>query len=280
MSYVFVKLKTKEFRKIASLDNEEAIYPLKQNLFQTEIDFNPGYKLEEDEWFKISDFSKSDYGNSFGNLLNQNFDSVDFGSLTRQEFEKIDFLFTKVGQDIFFQNIPRSQLIKKKMIGCFGEDFKYVAESNQIFIKEFPDAIYDTRSDILYFKKLESITSIFKGIDQLYREATAEETEKFLKSDFISLDGDYETKKVKIPNRKRIALALDILKQLNDNDKRNIFKYIGEYCSNLKKDENSFRIGSENDLKLLLFGIEQRFYTTPVGNEKRIANSVINFESK
>ena len=29
------------------------------------------------------------------------------------------------------------------------------------------------------------------------------------------------------------------------------------------------------DMKKLLFGIEQRFYTTPVGGEKRIANSVI-----
>ena len=28
-------------------------------------------------------------------------------------------------------------------------------------------------------------------------------------------------------------------------------------------------------MKKLLFGIEQRFYTTPVGGEKRIANSVI-----
>ena len=32
---------------------------------------------------------------------------------------------------------------------------------------------------------------------------------------------------------------------------------------------------SEDELKMVLFGIEQRFYTTPVGDEKRIANSVI-----
>ena len=30
-----------------------------------------------------------------------------------------------------------------------------------------------------------------------------------------------------------------------------------------------------NELKMLLYGIEQRFYTTPVGGEKRLANSVI-----
>lgn len=268
-------LKTKEFRKIASLNNDELIFPLKRKLFQEALDYKPSYKLEEGEWFKIASFSKSDYVNSVGNLLNQNASSVNFDSLTRQEFEKIDFLFTKVEQDIFFQNIPKSQLIRKKMIGCFGGDFKYIAESNQIFIKEFPDAVYDVNADILYFKKLESITGIFKGIEQLYREATDEETENFLRNDFILLDDGYDAKKVKILNRKRIALALDILNNLNNDDKRNIFKYIGEYCSDLKKGESSFKISSENDLKLLLFGIEQRFYTTPVGNEKRIANSVI-----
>jgi len=43
----------------------------------------------------------------------------------------------------------------------------------------------------------------------------------------------------------------------------------------LKVSENSFEVGSENELKMLLYGIEQRFYTTPVGGEKRLANSVI-----
>ncbi len=273
MNLVFVKLKSKEHRKIASLESKEELYPRRQNLFQTSVDYTPGYKLEEDEWFKITDFSKNDYG--IKNLLKQDFDSVDFNLLTKQEFDKIVFLFTKLEQNIFFQNVPKSQLLKKKMIGSFGENFKYIAESKQIFIKEIPDAVYDTQTDTLYFRKLESITGIFKGIDQLYREATAEETEKFLKSNFISLDNGYEAVKVKNQNRKRIALAMDLLDKLNDNDKENIFNYIGEYCSDLRKDKSSFRITSESDLKLLLFGIEQRFYTTPVGNEKRIANSVI-----
>lgn len=273
MNSVFVKLKSKEFKKIASLGNGEVLYFPKQKLFQSVKDYTPDYKLEEDEWFKISDFSKNDYGVEA--LLNHDLSSVDFNSLDRGEFNKIDFLFTKMEDDIFFQNVPKSQLIKKKMIGCFGEEFRYIPESNQIFIKEIPDAVYDTKTDTLYFKKLESITGIFKGIDQLYREATSEETENFLNSNFISLDNEYDVNKVKIPNRKRIALAMDILNKLNDDDKKHIFDYIGEYCSNLKKDENTFRISSEDDLKLLLFGIEQRFYTTPVGNEKRIANSVI-----
>ena len=33
-------------------------------------------------------------------------------------------------------------------------------------------------------------------------------------------------------------------------------------------------IGSEENLKQLMYGIEQRYYTTPIGNEKRLANSI------
>ena len=109
----------------------------------------------------------------------------------------------------------------------------------------------------------------------LYREATQEETDSFLANDFISLKDDYSGSKVKTANRKRIALAAKTLSELDEPDRKNIFKYIGDYCPGLKVSENSFEVGSENELKMLLYGIEQRFYTTPVGGEKRLANSVI-----
>ena len=59
--------------------------------------------------------------------------------------------------------------------------------------------------------------------------------------------------------------------------KGEVFTYIGEYCPELKVSETSFEVGNEEELKMLLYGIEQRFYTTIVGEEKRIANSVVPF---
>lgn len=97
----------------------------------------------------------------------------------------------------------------------------------------------------------------------------------YFANDFIRLKNDYSGSKVKTANRKRIALAAKTLSELNEPDRKNIFKYIGDYCPDLKVSENSFEVGSENELKMLLYGIEQRFYTTPVGGEKRLANSVI-----
>lgn len=100
---------------------------------------------------------------------------------------------------------------------------------------------------------------------------------EFLANDFIRLRDGYSSSKVKTANRKRIALAQKTLSALNNDDKRNIFNYIGEYCPNLQASDSSFEVGSEDELKMLLYGIEQRFYTTIVGGEKRIANSVVPF---
>ncbi|WP_165659518.1 ATP F0F1 synthase synthase [Sutterella wadsworthensis] len=176
---------------------------------------------------------------------------------------------------IFFQNIPKSQLVTKKGIFRFGDNFTYRTDCEEIVIKNLPDAIYDKTTDNLYFRRLESITSIFKGIDMLYREATQEETDAFLANSFITLKGDYSSSKVKMANRKRIALAIKTLSELNESERDNIFEYIRDYCPDLKMSGKSFEIGSENELKLLIYGIEQRFYTTIVGGERRLANSII-----
>ena len=37
---------------------------------------------------------------------------------------------------------------------------------------------------------------------------------------------------------------------------------------------STFEISDDDSLKLLIYGIEQRFYTTQFGQEKRLANSV------
>ena len=133
--------------------------------------------------------------------------------------------------------------------------------------------------DILYFQKLSKITSIFKGIDVLYREATDEETRNFLNEDFIKIDNGFSVDKVKTRNRQRIALAIDTLKILKKKERKVLIKYIREYCPDLNQDNtDSFTISSDENLKYLLYGIEQRFYTTEVRSEKRIANSIIRFQ--
>lgn len=259
-----------KYRKM--LSSEEMIFPEFDPQNASSSPYTPGATLEDDDWFCITNARAQEYSID---LLSENFSTADFDSLTRAEFDKIDYLFVIDDGLIFFQNVSKSKLISQKRLIHLDEGFTYKTDCAEIVVRDLPDAVYDKSTDNLYFRRLESITGIFKGIDLLYREATQEETDSFLANDFISLKDDYSSSKVKTANRKRIAIAAKTLSELDESDRKNIFKYIGDYCPDLKVSENSFEIGSENELKMLLYGIEQRFYTTPVGGERRLANSVI-----
>ena len=69
-----------------------------------------------------------------------------------------------------------------------------------------------------------AITKFVQG--EVPYEATEEETTQFLNNDFINLTDGYSAKSVKTPNRKRIALAMKTLSELEEDDRKNIFAYI------------------------------------------------------
>lgn len=273
MNDVYVKLrqrKSNKYRKILSI--EEDLYPSKEELITSTVNYSPETELNEGDWYCIQQASTQQYAVDW---FSSDYNTVDFELLRKEEYEKVDYIVVKNDTNLCFQNVSKTRCISKKRIAYIGEKYRYEGESRSITINNIPDAIYSQEEDRLYFRKLESITGIFKGIDQLYKEATKEEIEGFLGNDFISLYNDYSEEDVKKANRKRIALALKTLSSLDEDDRESIFKYIEEYCPELEKEDNKFKIGTEDELKLLLYGIEQRFYTTSVTKEKRIANSVI-----
>ena len=71
-------------------------------------------------------------------------------------------------------------------------------------------------------------------------------------------------------------MAMATLAIFSQAQKQTIFNYIKEYCEDLNFDETdkNFTISNDEDLKKLLYGIEQRYYTTLLGGEKRLANSI------
>ena len=60
----------------------------------------------------------------------------------------------------------------------------------------------------------------------------------------------------------------------NAPERNVLFVFCGEQKLRFDKENQKFEISNDDELKLLLYGIEQRFYTTPFGYEKRLANSV------
>lgn len=274
MNYLVVKTKGVQGSFFKVLSSESAIFQLPQNL-DNGVPYTPTYKLEEDEWFTIDTFSEKEF---YIHFLSKTFISTDYNQLPQQYYSKIEYLCSCQGGIYYFQKIYESHIIKKKFLS-FSNTPKLIESENEpiLVLNKFSDAIYDKSTDILYFKKLSTLTSIFRGIETLYKEATQAETEHFLQNKFIRLEEGYNADTVKTANRKRIALAMDTIQSFTERDQKNIFSYIKEYCDDLSYDErqNYFMIKSEEDMKKLLYGIEQRYYTTILGNEKRLANSVM-----
>lgn len=271
MNHLLAKTKGRNWDFYKIISNIE-IFELPQDLSNT-IQYQADHNLDEDSWFAIDEFSDKEYCIEF---LTKRFISTDYNQIESQDYTNIDYLCSYQTGVYYFQKISSRQLIKKKYFTLSDEPTLY-EDQPIIIIDTFADAIYVKSEDILYFKNLSSITSIFRGIDVLYREATQEETQEFLENDFINLDNDFSVENVKKANRKRIAMAMETLQTFSGRQKKQIFRYIREYCEDLVFDENNenFSIGSEEDLKKLLYGIEQRYYTTKIGNEKRLANSII-----
>ena len=274
MDQILAKVKGLRKNPYFKLVSDRSLFDVIAVNLDTCIPYNPGHNLDEDAWFKIEEFGQKDFCIE---LLKKDFDSKDYDNLVKNNFSKIAYLFSVQGDDFYFQKITPSLFVKRKTL-IFGEVAELEQSQTRLVINPLPDAVYFKAADTLIFRNLATISSIFTGIDELYKEATNEEVEQFLDEPFIELTDDYNLNKVSKPNRKRIGLAMATLEAMSDDDKTNILDYIDGYCGEQRltfdRENQKFEISNDDELKILLYGIEQRFYTTPFSHEKRIANSV------
>lgn len=273
MDHVFAKIKGHGKKLIFKLISNHTLFNIGELDANFCVEYTPDHNLDEDAWFKVEEFSQKPFCLDF---LKENFDSKDHDDLRKDQFTKIAYIFSVQENDFYFQKISPSLFICKKSI-AFGEVAKIEEGENRLIINNQPDAIYFKDLDMLVFKSLPSISGIFKGIDELYKEATNDEVGEFLGESFISLGAGFGVQSVSKPNRKRIALAMASLANMTPQDRSDMLTYINDYCNDklsLDAASGKFEVTKDDELKLLLYGVEQRFYTTPFGKQKRLANSV------
>ena len=273
MDHILAHIKTRAKKRIFKLVSAQSLFDVVEVDLNACVPYDPDHNLDEDSWFKIEDFSNQTF---CIDLLTKDYDSKDYDDLAKSNFSKIAYLFSVQGDDFYFQKITPSLFVKRKTL-VFGEAVELEQSQTRLVVNALPDAVYFKAADTLIFKSLATISSIFKGIDELYKEATKKEVEQFLDKSFIETSNGYSVDKVSKPNRKRIGLAMKTLEGMSADDKTNMLKYIDGYCEqklNYDQQNKKFEISTDEELKLLVYGIEQRFYTTPFGKEKRCANSV------
>lgn len=271
--------KTKEnYKKLFEEDN--TLYPSICNLKSIEENsfaFDNRTNLDDFEWYKLENFSSKDYATK---EIKEKTSSTDYDMATHADAVGIEYIFELSEDILLFQKVTRNAFVKKRNFITLGERFEKCSNISLFQINAYPDAIYDRTKDVLYFRKLFSITKIFNGINEIYREATDTEVQTFLAEKAFCLADGFSADKVKIPNRKKIALVQDTFSKMSQQEKKGMFDYIKDYYPNLKLENGKAQISNEEDLKNILYGLEERFYTTLISKEKRIANSITTAETK
>lgn len=269
MNHLIAKVKGKaNYCKMKSGDDYYGTIDLSDN-----VQYDPRTTLEDGQWFVIPDFSNKEYCLQ---LLKDTWDSTEYEIIDKSDIEKVDYICAYQNNDEFcFQRVLKNTRFLGRKLLSIGDNVEFKANENIIEIKSEPDAIYKKGDNCLYFRRLETVTPIFRGIESLYKEATAEEVDYFLNQDFVCLAEGYNVEKVGKANRKRLAVVNEKMKKLTKEEKASMLEYTVEYFPDMKTSDGQLIVSSENDFKLLMFGLDERLYTTPVTKEQRAASSVI-----
>lgn len=277
MDYLIAKIKKEKENPYEKLwSGEKEVYTMPLDL-DGSIPYEAGRVLDDDEWFKIENFTEQEF---CIDILKSEFRTTDYPEANKSKTSTIEFICDYRDNVYFFQRILKTSLLVQKRL-TLGDNISLDSGEKSIVINDVPDAIFVEESNILYFKKLQRISAIFNGIEELYKEATNEETESFVENDFIQLGNGYRVDKIKTMNRKRIAMVMDTLKSFNQKQRKEVLDYTHKYYPHLKyqSKEGVFTVDNEDEMKYLLWGIEQRYYTTPITKENRVANSVSKLEA-
>ncbi len=235
------------------------------------IPYDCRYLLESEEWFVINNFSKQGYGDAVNNLEN----TANFNKLEYAQYREIKYLIFIDNNLFFFEKITPAKILRKKGLFFPTSGEPTLKDNPKIIVfNENPDAVYNKEKDRLSFKKLEALKGIFIGIDALYREATNQETTDFVTKSCVALSGNFDIADIKSANRKRITMVWNNYKDWGISLKKDFIGYALEYCKNITRENGKFVVDNEKELKQILHAMDERYYTTELHSEKRLANSV------
>ena len=121
-------------------------------------------------------------------------------------------------------------------------------------------------------QKISEITNFFRH----YFLSRTEVIHEFLANDMISLGENFSEDKVSLSNRKRISEVARVYNTYSEIQKEELKSYICQYSNGdleYNEQERKFKINDDTDLRLLLFGMQMRFYKQPLNDEVQVATS-------
>ena len=210
--------------------------------------------MQDDEWFVVNQLSQQIYCMDF---VKNNFVATNYSFMPKDKYGKIDFIVSvqDEGNVFVFQKITPSYIYEKQKILSWEHTISPTDQAvlsnhkNVLVIKEGADCYYIKDTDKLYFRNLKAITSIFDGINILYREATNQEVEEFFNMEMINVTDGFTKDDVKTANRRRIKEATERYRSFSHEQKARIPSYIRKYCPHIYNEATSqFNVNDENSI--------------------------------
>lgn len=270
MGIFIAKIKDDEehwYKIVDQVANEE----LTQIVLDDAVAYDPN-NTEANQWFKIDGFNEKE---GFLPLLAQRINTADLDSLEREQYGRIEFIAFFDRGRYFMQKITRGNYLKKKWFSWDGDILRYQEDEGIIYINPIPNCIYDTSTKVIYFMDIAKAYGIFSSLKLDYQAATDDETNRFLQSDIVDAQA-LPMEKVGVSNRKRITSVLAKYESYNSKEKATLREYIKKSVGdNLGFDDKAgkFLVNTDTQLRLLLYGIQQRFYMPPLEDEVQVATS-------
>ncbi|MFZ7336670.1 hypothetical protein ACLS0R_10385 [Comamonas jiangduensis] len=238
------------------------------------FDYNPETLQEEDHFYRLEKFSTFEF---YPDWLKNPVDSKDYFDIEKKDYQEISYIVEIDDDNIFaFQSLNKSTYLKCRKFFELGEEITIEDKKTILVIKDIPDAYYDRSTDSLFFRNLIYLEKMFPGASSLYKEATNDQVKDFLTSGIFTLKNNFTSENVSVLNRKKIALCLSTFSKLTHAQKTLISKSVQSHKPSLYDSvSNSYVVDSDESLKLVLYALQERFFTTIATNKKTIANSVI-----
>lgn len=277
-SFIFALIKNNSYYVVCHEDTElpkeviQGLTAIKEGEKPSFIDYDPKDKIDSEQWFILKEFSKI---NKAQIVLPEQ--TTSFNKVEPSRYKEIEFIssfipsYRSLGKIFLLNRITPSLCIKGKSILNFETKTPTVTDNPKILLlKDTPDGIYVPDLDVLIFKNIGPLKPIFSSLEELYRAATKEEVESIFNSPFIEVSIKYE--EIGISNLKRINGEFS--RKIEDLTIEEINKKNKDYGLGLHCENGKVRLCTSNDVKNLLFILDERLYEGEASGQKRIATAI------
>lgn len=269
MSAFFVKLK-----------NDASWYSIQDNVTINDwnaVDLNVAIQYDHhntarDQWFFIENFHQHA---AFLPMLGQNVDTADVDPLSLRDFGNMDFLAYSHSNKFYLQKVVKGSFVNRQIFSFSGNSAEVKELDNTIYINPTPNCIYDKTEHRLYFMDIAKAYGIFGPIRTDYRTATDADIQTFINAGIVDAAG-LDISKVSLLNRKKLSSVLHEFRALQPDEQDTVKNYVESMTNgHLQRDPVTglFLTPDDNALRAVLYGLQMRFYKTPLSQESQVATS-------